>query len=110
MTRCGHCGIDVPDPVQTFASFEEGACDKRAPSERYYSAATTADAWRLVRIHRRHRVRRVLQIGPQVVRGSAGEAADVRIFDDRLVELDQRRIDQRQNPAVVLTRILARRA
>ena len=41
----------------------------------------------------------VLQIRPQVGRGSAGEAADVRIFDDRLVELDQRRIDQRQNPA-----------
>ena len=65
-------------------------------------AARAADAWRLVRIQSRYRIRRVLQIRPQVGRGSAGEAADVRIFDDRLVELDQRRIDQRQNPAIVL--------
>ena len=72
------------------------------PSLRCDLTAAATDAWRFEGIHRRNRVRRVLQIGPQVGRGSAREAADVRIFDDRLVELDQRRIDQRQNPAVVL--------
>ena len=104
MTQSGHTR---PNP---WLLRIEGACDEHAPSLRCDLAARAADAWRVVRIHRRHRVRRVLQIGPQVVRCPTREAADVRIFDDRLVEVDQRRIDQRQGPAVVLARILARRA
>lgn len=41
----------------------------------------------------------VLQVGDHVVRGSAREAFDVRIFDDRLVELRERYVDQRKAPA-----------
>lgn len=41
----------------------------------------------------------VLQVGDHVVRGSAREAFDVRILDDRLVELRERYVDQRKAPA-----------
>jgi hypothetical protein len=41
----------------------------------------------------------VLQVGDHVVRRSAQEAFDVRILDDRLVELRERYVDQRKAPA-----------
>ena len=51
----------------------------------------------------------MLQIRLQVVRGTARESPDVRILHDRLVEVEDYRLDKRQDPAVVLTRIPSRR-
>ena len=53
---------------------------------RHGSAAATADLRVLVGIRIGQRVGRILQIRHQVVRGPTGEAFDVRILDDRLVE------------------------
>jgi hypothetical protein len=71
-----------------------------APSLRCDLTAAATNAWRLEGIHRRHWVRRILQIGPQVGRGSAGEAADVRIFDNDLSKSISAG-NERQNPTVV---------
>src|SRR5205814_990181 len=48
-----------------------------------------------VRIQRSDWVRRILKIRHQVGRGAAGEALDAWILHDRLVEIDEHRIDQR---------------
>jgi len=40
-----------------------------------------------------------LNVGNHVVRGPAREVLDVRILDDRLVELRKRYVDQRKAPA-----------
>ena len=79
-----------PMQVVQNSSWIKGSVRRARPLFALRLTAAAADAWRLVGIQRRHRVRRVLQIGPQVGRGSAREAPDVRIFDDRLVELDER--------------------
>src|SRR6478672_9507863 len=52
---------------------------------------------------------RVLQIRLQIIRGSAREAFDVWILDDRLVELRERDIYQRKYPTIVHTGVAARR-
>src|SRR5271166_1818153 len=57
----------------------------------------------------RYRVIRMLQIRLHVGRGTARESPDVRILYDRLVEVEDYRLDKRQDPAVVLTRIPSRR-
>jgi hypothetical protein len=44
-----------------------------------------------------------------VVRCTTRVALDAREIDDRLVELDHHRIDQRQNPTIVVARIFAGR-
>ena len=71
-------------------------------------AASTFHLRRLVRIDQRHRIVWVLEIGPQVIGRAARVSLDAWIFHDRLVEVDYHGIDQRQDPAVVLSRILAR--
>ena len=48
----------------------------------------------------------MLKIRPQVGRSAADKAPDVRELHDRLVELDHHRLDQRKNPAVVLSGVL----
>ncbi len=51
----------------------------------------------------------MLQIRLNVGRGPTSESPDVRILHDRLVEVQDYRLDKRQNPAVVLARIPSRR-
>src|SRR4029077_6450175 len=51
---------------------------------------------------------RIVQIRDHVVRGAAREALDVRILDDRLVELREGNVDQREGPTIVHARVAAR--
>ena len=84
-----------------------------SPFARPRSAAAALD----MRLHvvlnlllkQRYRIVRVLEIRLQVGRGAAWESPDVRILHDRLVEVEDHRLDQRQRPAVVLARIPSRR-
>src|SRR5438876_3166952 len=71
--------------------------------------AAGLDLWWMRRIERRYRVLRILKIRHQVVRCAARESLDVGILHDRRVELNDHGINQRQDPAVVLSRILTRR-
>src|SRR6266566_4796206 len=71
--------------------------------------AAGLDLRRFGRIERRYRVFGMLKIRHQVVRRAARETLDVRILHDRRVELNDHGINQRQDPAVVLPRILTRR-
>src|SRR5947208_1978463 len=71
--------------------------------------AAAVDLWWMRRIERRHRVLRMLKIRHQVVRCADRESLDVRILYDRRVELNDHGINQRQDPAVVLSRILSQR-
>jgi len=73
-------------------------------------AARTADPRRLRWVHRWHWVFRILQIRHQVVRSSTWATRDVRVLDDRLVEIDDHRIDRRQDPTVVFTRVTSGRS
>src|SRR5208283_371553 len=77
------------------------------------SAAAALDGRQLAVLdllsQKRDRIARILEVRDQVGRGAADEAADVRELHDRLVELDHDRRDQRQHPAVVLSRVLAGR-
>src|SRR5262245_28337627 len=79
----------------------------RQPASRL--AAPTLDSWRVLHIQQRYGIVRLLQIGPIIVRGSSRESLDAWIVHDRLVELHHDRVDQCQDPAVILPRILPRR-
>src|SRR5882757_7281747 len=63
----------------------------------------------IVDVHAWNRICRILKIRQQVIRSSAWESFDARIFYDRLVELDQRNVHQRHSPTIVHARISARR-
>src|SRR6516164_1982777 len=72
------------------------------------SAAAGLDVRRLLHVDQRQRVLRILEIGPQIVRGATGRALDAGKLNDRLVEFHQHRIGKRQDPAIVLAGVLAR--
>src|SRR6266478_4672495 len=94
-----------------------GALSDRPPRSSHYLrfvaqtvlVAAAFDSWRFARIERRYRVFGMLKIRHQVVRCAARESLDARILYDRSVELNDHGINECQDPAVVLSRILTRR-
>src|SRR6516164_6935319 len=74
-------------------------------------ATATADMHSIdLVLQQRHRVIRVLQVRNQISRRTTNIARDAREFYDRLIEVDNDGVDQRQRPAIVLTRVLSGRS
>src|SRR5262249_19899159 len=101
-----------PPPNRPRVADNGGRSDNPPPLERRHPprlTASTLDFRRILYVHQRYGVVRILKIGPPVVRGSSRGALDAWIVHDRLVEFHHDRVDKRQDPAVILPRIVARR-
>src|SRR5262249_2547251 len=87
-----------------FSSRSHGAGAPTRGARRVQKSTSGAgDLWVFTGIRIGQRVFRILQIRHQVVRRPTGGTSNVRITYDRLVECDERLVNQRQGPAVVLT-------
>src|SRR3954451_5354825 len=96
-------------PVKSFIwpSFLAATTGMFSASGRLAAAATNTHIIDLI-LQQRNRVVWLLKVRDQVSRSATDEASNAGIFHNRLIKVDDHRVNKRQNPAVILTRIFAR--